>query len=101
MRRAKLLSLQIEQTGTSIVSRRRAMFVSTLFQRSCSILSPDLWGAVATEYESDLRALRYVTGDFVTLAADGLAGWRGTLVPCAGRTDRPSTFRSTASSSVS
>ncbi|MFO1118070.1 MAG: DUF3772 domain-containing protein [Beijerinckiaceae bacterium] len=79
MRRAKLLSLQIEQTGTSIVSRRRAMFVSTLFQRSRSILSPDLWGAVATEYESDLRALRYVTGDFVTMAADRLAGWRGPL----------------------
>lgn len=79
MRRARLLSLQVEQTGTSIVSRRRAMFVSTLFQRSRSILSPDLWRSVAGEFESDTRALRYVVGDFLATAADRLAGWRGPL----------------------
>ncbi len=79
LRRARLLGLQIEQTGTSIVSRRRALFVSALFHRSQSILSPTLWTRVGGELGSDARALRYVAGDFLSTAADRLSGWRGVL----------------------
>ncbi len=77
LKRARLLALQIEQTDNAIVSRRRAIFVSALFQRSRGIVSPNLWGKVADEIGGDVRALDYVGGDFVSSLPDKLAGWRG------------------------
>ena len=79
LKRARLLALQIEQTQTSIVSRRRTMFVGALFQRSYSILSPTLWRRVGAEIAGDGRALGYVIGDFASSAPDRLSGWRGPL----------------------
>ncbi|MDE2361442.1 MAG: mechanosensitive ion channel family protein [Hyphomicrobiales bacterium] len=79
LRRARLLALQIDQTSTAIVSRRRAIFLKALFERSRSIVSPDLWRRVAAEIGGDLRALAYVGGDFFASAPDKLAGWRAPL----------------------
>lgn len=76
LKRARLLALQIEQTGTTIVSRRRAMFVSSLFHHSYSIVSPTLWRGVAGEVAGNARALQFVSSDFVSSTLARLEGWR-------------------------
>lgn len=77
LKRARLLVLQIQQTGASIVARRRALFVKDLFQHTRSIFSPALWTAVAEEAPREVRAIGYVVSDFVENARGKFAGWRG------------------------
>ncbi|HMN70419.1 MAG TPA: DUF3772 domain-containing protein [Rhodoblastus sp.] len=79
LKRAQLLALQIDQTNARIVSRRRALFVGALMQRSYSLLSPALWTSAATDLSSDLRALATIAGDFVSNAFEKLSGWRAVL----------------------
>ncbi len=79
LKRARLLVLQIQQTGTAIVGRRRALFVKDLFQHSRSVFSPGLWQGVAQEAPREMRAIGFVASDFAAGAAEKLAGWRGWL----------------------
>ncbi len=79
LKRAQLLALQIDQTSSRIVSRRRALFVGTLMQRSYSLLSPTLWSSAAADIPADIRALTMISGDFFGNAAAKLQGWRAVL----------------------
>ncbi|MFT4098216.1 MAG: DUF3772 domain-containing protein, partial [Rhodoblastus sp.] len=79
LKRAQLLALQIDQTSGRIVSRRRALFVGTLMQRSYSLVSPTLWKSAAADLPADLRALTTISRDFVGNAIEQLAGWRAVL----------------------
>ena len=63
-RLARASLLQSEQLVSQISDRRRAAFTRALFERSYSILSPDLWVATAAALPRDLRALRLAVGDF-------------------------------------
>ncbi|WP_375461294.1 DUF3772 domain-containing protein [uncultured Enterovirga sp.] len=60
-RLAGTLALQAEQLTGQISDRRRASFTKALFQRSYSLVSPDLWLTVAQSFPRDLRALHLVT----------------------------------------
>lgn len=62
-RLARALLLQAEQITSQISDRRRSAFTRALFERSSSILGPDLWLAVVSSMPRDLRALRIVTSD--------------------------------------
>ena len=79
LKRAQLLQLQIDQTGARIVSRRRALFVGTLMQRSYSLLAPALWTGAAADIPADLRALGTISGDFFGNALEKLRGWTSVL----------------------
>ena len=76
LKRARLLSLQADQTAASILTRRRALFVNTLFQRTSGLLAPSLWGAVIAELPADGRALQIVLGDYFSSSWAHLTGWR-------------------------
>ncbi len=62
-RLARALLLQADQITAQISDRRRSAFARALFERSSSLLSPDLWLTVASSMPRDLRALRIVTSD--------------------------------------
>jgi len=79
LKRAQLLQLQIDQTSARIVSRRRALFVGTLMQRSYSLLAPALWTSAAAYIPADLRALGTISGDFLGNAVEKLRGWASLL----------------------
>jgi len=79
LKRAQLLALQIDQTNARIVSRRRALFVGTLMQRSYSLLSPTLWTSAAADVPADARALTFIARDFFGNAVEKLEGWRAVL----------------------
>ena len=49
LKRAKVLEVKARQTATFIGKRQRALFTTSLFQRSTSILSPQLWLQVVRE----------------------------------------------------
>ena len=76
IKRARLMSVQVEQDGASIVVRRRALFTRALFERSASLLAPSLWLDIAQDMPRDLRALRTISGDFAASMAARLGGWR-------------------------
>lgn len=79
LKRAQLLDLQLDQTNARIVSRRRALFVGTLMQRSDSLLSPTLWASAAADLPADIRALTTIARDFFGNAVEKLQGWRAVL----------------------
>lgn len=64
-RLARTLLLQSEQLTAQISDRRRSAFTSALFERSYSIVSPDLWVSIARSLPRDLRAFRLVVDDAV------------------------------------
>ena len=76
LKRARLLSLQSDQTAKTILERRRALFVKTMFQRTNSLLSPELWIAVVGEFPADMRALRIILGDYAATSLAHMTGWR-------------------------
>ncbi len=76
VKRARLLAVQAEQTGANINNRRRAIFRQALFQRSYSIISPQLWYAALTELPRDLRAMGTIGGDWASGVAVRLHGMR-------------------------
>ncbi len=49
LKRAKVLEIKAQQASSYIGKRARALFTTSLFQRSTSILSPQLWIEVARE----------------------------------------------------
>lgn len=76
LKRARLMALDVDQLRSYIVSRRRGLFTRALFERSFSLLSPDLWVAVAGEVPRDLRAAALIGGDFFSAAGSRLERWR-------------------------
>src|SRR3954465_563200 len=59
-RLARAVLIQAEQLTAQVSDRRRAVFTRALFERTYSILSPDLWAAVAHNFPRDLAALGIV-----------------------------------------
>ena len=77
VKRARVLAVEIDQVKAQIVAKRRALFNHALFQRSFSILSPDLWVSVATEIPRDMKAAATIGQDWLSGASTRLADWRG------------------------
>jgi small-conductance mechanosensitive channel len=75
VKRAKLLSVRLDQASATILSLRRDLFTRTLLARSDSILSPSLWGSIWREAPADLRALGTISGAWWSAAAARLEGW--------------------------
>jgi small-conductance mechanosensitive channel len=70
------LLVQADQIAGRITERRRAIFASTVFRRSSSLLSPDLWIAVVRGIPHDVMALRTIGGDWIGSLGDRLASGR-------------------------
>ena len=79
-RLARALLLQAEQLTSQISDRRRASFTTALFQRSYSVVSPDLWLGAAQAFSRDLRALTIVGGDALSRIHDRSSPWVLTLL---------------------
>lgn len=58
LKRARLLTVQAEQTATEITARRRALFTRSLFQRAASIANPAIWVDVWKEAPGDAAAVK-------------------------------------------
>ena len=74
IKRARLLSVDVEDVGNRITSRRRDLFTHQLFARSFSILSPTLWINAARESPRELRAAMMVAGDWYSIFDARLRG---------------------------
>ena len=77
LKRARVLGVEIDQVKAQIVAKRRALFNHALFQRSFSVLSPDLWISVVSEIPRDVKAAALIGRDWLSGAATRLAHWRG------------------------
>src|SRR3954454_8607090 len=53
------------QATTQVSDRRRTLFTRALFERTYSILSPDLWAAAARNFPRDLTALGIAAQDTI------------------------------------
>ena len=60
---ARALAVQADQIMTAIADQRRSIFTNKLFERSESLLAPQLWLDVAGNIGHDLRALGVVSRD--------------------------------------
>jgi small-conductance mechanosensitive channel len=63
VRLARTLLVQAEQTDKEITDRRRDLFTQRLFESSSSLLAPDLWADIVSNFPQDLRALMQVAAD--------------------------------------
>ncbi len=77
VKRARVLAVEIDQVKAQIVAKRRALFNHALFQRSYSVLSPDLWMSVASEIPRDMKAAATIGQDWLSGASARLSNWRG------------------------
>ena len=75
VKRAKLLSVRLDQASATILSLRRDIFTRTLLARSSSILSPSLWTSIWRETPADLRALGIISSAWWSAATARLEGW--------------------------
>src|SRR3954465_4020711 len=64
-RLARAVLIQAEQLTTQVSDRRRTLFTRALFERTYSILSPDLWAAAARNFPRDLSALGIAAQDTI------------------------------------
>ena len=76
VKRARLLSVRLDQATDAILVRRRALFTRTLFVRNYSIVSPELWISVLHELPGDLRAIALVSTDWWSATTARLQGWQ-------------------------
>ena len=75
VKRAKLLSVRLDQASGTILSLRRDLFTRTLLARSSSILSPSLWASIWREAPADLRALGLISSAWWSAAEAQIEGW--------------------------
>ena len=75
VKRAKLLSVRLDQASATILSLRRDLFTRTLLARSSSILSPSLWASIWREAPADVRAMGIVASNWWSASAARLDGW--------------------------
>src|SRR5215203_507981 len=64
-RLARAVLVQAEQLTAQVSDRRRAAFTRALFERTYSLLNPDLWVAAARNFPRDLAALGIVARDTI------------------------------------
>ena len=76
LRLAGSLLVQAKQINERITELRRAAFTRTLFTRSASLLSPDLWLSVATLLPADASAARVLIGDWLSALVERVSGGR-------------------------
>jgi potassium-dependent mechanosensitive channel len=76
LKRAKLLSVQADQTATQINARRRALFTRSLFERSASPLTRNFWSPLAAEFPRDIDLARNLIGDWAASVGRNLPGGR-------------------------
>ena len=74
LKRAKLLQVNAQQDTAWAAKRQRALFTLSLFQRSASLLSPQLWRRVAAETPGNLADVTRVTDNWLTDFNAGLTG---------------------------
>lgn len=74
LKRARLLSVRLDQLDSTIIDRRRQLFAKALFSRSYSILSPTLWVNAAQELPRDFRAAVTMTSDWLSLVDRRISG---------------------------
>ena len=74
LKRAKLLEVNAQQDTTWAAKRQRALFTISLFQRSASLLSPQLWRKVAAETPGNISDTTRVVQAWLTGFNDGLTG---------------------------
>jgi len=76
MKRARLLSVQADQTVTRIAARRHNLFTQSLFHSTTGIASPTLWITVAQEAGNDFHNVRDLFADWFANVNAQLRGWR-------------------------
>jgi potassium-dependent mechanosensitive channel len=72
LKRARLLSVEADQTAANITARRRALFTHSLFERATSLANPAPWIAVWQEAPSDLAGAAF--GEWLDGIGDRLGG---------------------------
>ncbi len=75
VKRAKLLSVRLDQASGTILSLRRDLFARALLARSYSLLSPALWISIWRDAPYDFAALGSVAGAWWSAAATRLQFW--------------------------
>lgn len=75
LKQAHLLKVDSDQIAARIASRRRALFVNSVFAQSFSLFSPTLWSRVGAEAPHDAMALAGVWQDWRETVASRLDGW--------------------------
>ena len=75
LKRAKLLSVRAEQMKTNIAARRRALFTTSLFQRSTSIADAALWRDVWREAPGNIDDVVKLFGDWAARINARFEGW--------------------------
>ena len=79
-RLGRAVLLQAEQLSAEIADRRRAALARSLFQHNGSLLSPELWAAVAASFPRDLRALQMLATDWMAGIASRVDVYRLSLI---------------------
>ena len=74
LRRAKLLQVKAQQDAAWAAKRQRALFATSLFKRSSSLLSPQLWRHVAQETPSNISDITRLANDWLADFNAGLTG---------------------------
>ncbi len=74
LKRAKALQIQARQLQTFIGMRQRELFARSLFQRSESILVPQLWLAVAAGTPAHLAEIKGLFDDWIAAFNRSLSG---------------------------
>lgn len=72
IRLARALALRIDQVHQSIADRRRANFAREILAQHASIVSPWLWVEVALGLPADLKAFRFLSGQWAEAIANNL-----------------------------
>ncbi|QRG09501.1 mechanosensitive ion channel family protein [Xanthobacter dioxanivorans] len=86
LKQNRALLMRVDQITDRISSRRRALFTGQMFERSDSILDPDLWANAFNAIPSEVRAFRFLTGDWAAFATrrHGLLAILGIVAGAAG-----------------
>ena len=74
LKRAKLLEVNAQQDTAYVAKRQRALFTVSLFQRSASLLSPQLWRKVAADTPDNVSEATRVFNDWIVDFNAGLTG---------------------------
>lgn len=75
LKQNRALLLRGDQIADRISARRRALFTGQLFERSDSILDPDLWKNAMTAVSTETRAIRFFLNDWSGFALRRQGPW--------------------------
>ncbi|WP_034991761.1 DUF3772 domain-containing protein [Beijerinckia mobilis] len=76
LKRAKLLSVQADQTNNFIITQRRGLITRSLFARVTSPLAPSVWTELLPELPNEFEAVNAVFKDGFSTINERLVGWR-------------------------